>query len=126
MYSTLMLVLLVAVFVLQTAISGFTELFWFNPAAVATQPWGFFTSMFLHGGLAHLFFNGFALLMFGPFLEQRIGSRKFLELFLAAGNSSYVYIRAANCPVAVVYQYNIPVFVFNINAEVPFYPKHVF
>ncbi|HLD62266.1 MAG TPA: rhomboid family intramembrane serine protease [Candidatus Norongarragalinales archaeon] len=91
MYSTLMLVLLVAVFVLQTAISGFTELFWFNPAAVATQPWGFFTSMFLHGGLAHLFFNGFALLMFGPFLEQRIGSRKFLELFLAAGIAGSVF-----------------------------------
>jgi len=85
MYSTMILVLLAVVFVLQLAVSGFTQLFWFNPAAVSTQPWGFFTSIFLHGGLAHLFFNGFALLMFGPFLEQRIGSRKFLELFLAAG-----------------------------------------
>ncbi|MEM4255363.1 MAG: rhomboid family intramembrane serine protease [Candidatus Norongarragalinales archaeon] len=85
MYSTTLLVLLITVFVLQLAIPGFTELFWFNPASVSTQPWGFFTSIFLHGGLMHLFFNGFALLMFGPFLETRIGSRKFLELFLAAG-----------------------------------------
>ncbi len=91
MYSTLILVFIAVVFMLQSFIPGLTPLFWFNPSEISTQPWGFFTSMFLHGGLAHLFFNGFALLMFGPFLEQRIGSRKFLELFLAAGIAGSVF-----------------------------------
>lgn len=91
MYSTFLLVLIVVVFLFQITISGFTELFWFNPANIASQPWGFFTSMFLHGGLMHLFFNGFALLMFGPFLEQRIGSRRFLELFIGAGLAGSIF-----------------------------------
>ncbi len=96
MYSTAILVLLVVVYLIQMLFPGFTPLFWFNPAAVATQPWGFFTSIFLHSthDIRHLFFNGFALLMFGPFLEQRIGSRKFLELFLAAGIVGSVFYYA--------------------------------
>ena len=85
MYSMIILALLALVFMLQFFLQGFTQLFWFNPSLAATQPWGFVTSIFLHGSLMHLVFNGFALLMFGPFLEQRIGSRRFLELFFAAG-----------------------------------------
>jgi hypothetical protein len=85
MYSTAILVLLAVIFAAQTLVPGFTQLFWFNPSSVLTQPWGFLTAIFLHGSLLHLFFNGFALLMFGPFLEQKIGSRKFLELFLISG-----------------------------------------
>jgi len=85
LYSTAILALLAVVYLLQSFIPGFTQLFWFNPSGIATAPWGFFTAMFLHGSLLHLFFNGFALFMFGPFLEQRIGSRRFLELFLASG-----------------------------------------
>lgn len=85
MYSLVLLAFMILVFLLQSFIPGFTQLFWFDPAAIASHPWGFLTAMFLHGGLLHLLFNGFALYMFGPILERKIGSNKFLALFLAAG-----------------------------------------
>ncbi len=74
---------IIFVFVLQTAVPGFTELFYFSEPL--SQPWVFITSCFLHGGITHLFFNSFALLMFGPYLEREIGTKKFIMLFLLAG-----------------------------------------
>jgi membrane associated rhomboid family serine protease len=38
---------------------------------------------FLHGGLTHLFFNMFALYMFGGEIERLLGSRRFLTYYLA-------------------------------------------
>ena len=37
-----------------------------------------FTHMFMHGGLTHLFFNMFALYMFGRVLESVWGPKRFL------------------------------------------------
>lgn len=71
------------VFLLQLAIPGFTEFFYFNPAA--PNPWMFVTSIFLHAGFSHIFFNGFALLIFGPYLESRIGAKRFLLVFFLSG-----------------------------------------
>jgi membrane associated rhomboid family serine protease len=50
-----------------------------------TKPWTLLTSVFAHGGLGHLFFNGIILFFFGPLLEKRIGSKPFLGLVLAGG-----------------------------------------
>lgn len=44
-----------------------------------------FTYMFLHSGFTHLFFNMFALFMFGPQIEWALGSRKFLFYYLSCG-----------------------------------------
>ena len=41
--------------------------------------------MFLHGGLEHLFFNMFALWMFGRSLEYELGSKRFLTYYLVCG-----------------------------------------
>jgi membrane associated rhomboid family serine protease len=41
--------------------------------------------MFMHGGFAHVFFNMFALFMFGIPLERTFGSRRFLLYYLVAG-----------------------------------------
>lgn len=41
--------------------------------------------MFLHGGFMHLFFNMFALWMFGGILEQRFGPQRFLTYYLVTG-----------------------------------------
>jgi membrane associated rhomboid family serine protease len=46
------------------------------------QFWQLITYAFLHAGLLHLFFNMFALWMFGTAMEQVWGSRRFLTYFL--------------------------------------------
>ncbi len=49
------------------------------------QPWQIITHMFMHGSLMHIFFNMFALWMFGTAVEQVFGSRKFIIFYLLAG-----------------------------------------
>lgn len=41
--------------------------------------------MFLHGGFSHLFFNMFALWMFGRIVEYDLGSKRFLTYYLTCG-----------------------------------------
>ena len=48
-------------------------------------PYQFFTYMFMHSGFAHLFFNMFALYMFGSVLERVWGPKRFLVYYLVAG-----------------------------------------
>ncbi|MFR9619742.1 MAG: rhomboid family intramembrane serine protease [Rikenellaceae bacterium] len=43
------------------------------------------TYMFLHGGLSHLFFNMFALWMFGQQLEMTLGPQRFLTYYMVCG-----------------------------------------
>ncbi len=45
----------------------------------------FVTYMFLHGGLTHIFFNMFALWMFGSVIERVWGPRKFLFYYICCG-----------------------------------------
>lgn len=47
--------------------------------------WQPLTYMFMHGSLEHLFFNMFALWMFGRILEQVLGSRQFVIYYLVCG-----------------------------------------
>jgi membrane associated rhomboid family serine protease len=47
------------------------------------QPWQLITYAFLHGSVAHIFFNMFALFMFGRALEYFWGSRRFTVFYLA-------------------------------------------
>lgn len=44
-----------------------------------------FTYMFLHGGVSHLFFNMFALWMFGRTLEYELGSQRFFTYYMVCG-----------------------------------------
>ena len=43
------------------------------------------TYMFMHGGLSHIFFNMFALFMFGSVLENTWGSKRFLFYYMVTG-----------------------------------------
>jgi membrane associated rhomboid family serine protease len=45
-------------------------------------PWQLVTYAFLHGGMTHLFFNMFALWMFGSQIELRWGARRFAFYYL--------------------------------------------
>ncbi len=47
--------------------------------------WQLVTHMFMHGGFLHIFFNMWALIMFGSAVEQTIGSKKMLWLYFVAG-----------------------------------------
>ncbi|TXE09918.1 rhomboid family intramembrane serine protease [Seonamhaeicola algicola] len=55
------------------------------PKNDAFKPWQIVTHMFMHGGVAHLFFNMFALWMFGTPVEQVLGSKRFLFIYFSAG-----------------------------------------
>ncbi|QNR24630.1 rhomboid family intramembrane serine protease [Croceimicrobium hydrocarbonivorans] len=55
------------------------------PLSPDFQPFQFVTSIFMHGGLTHLFFNMFALYMFGSALEQIWGGPRFLLYYLLTG-----------------------------------------
>lgn len=48
-------------------------------------PFQLVTYMFMHGDFMHLFFNMFALYMFGRVLESVWGSKRFLVFFLVTG-----------------------------------------
>lgn len=49
------------------------------------RPYQFFTHMFMHGSITHIFFNMFGLWMFGRVLESFWGPKKFLFFYLACG-----------------------------------------
>ncbi|HWI35549.1 MAG TPA: rhomboid family intramembrane serine protease [Burkholderiales bacterium] len=48
------------------------------------EPWQLVTYSFLHGGFAHIFFNMFALYMFGSEIERLFGSRFYALYYVAA------------------------------------------
>jgi membrane associated rhomboid family serine protease len=53
--------------------------------SVYFKPHQLITHMFMHGDFWHLFFNMFALWMFGAMLENVWGSKKFLIFYMACG-----------------------------------------
>jgi membrane associated rhomboid family serine protease len=57
------------------------------PAAVRVSHtfWTFLTYMFLHDGFSHIFFNMFALFIFGSQVERRMGSKEFVLFYLTTG-----------------------------------------
>jgi membrane associated rhomboid family serine protease len=55
------------------------------PASSEFKPYQIFTHMFMHGDIGHLFFNMFALWMFGNTLENLWGGKKFLTYYMLTG-----------------------------------------
>ncbi len=75
---------------------GNGELFykWFAlyfPKNEMFQPWQIITHMFMHGGFQHILFNMFALWMFGTAVEQVLGSKKFLFIYISAGLGAVLF-----------------------------------
>lgn len=75
----------VIVFFLQATVPGLTGALLFVPALVLQRPWTLVTYMFLHAGFMHIFFNLLVLYFFGPRVEQRLGSERFITLYLVSG-----------------------------------------
>ena len=55
------------------------------PGSPFFKPWQIVTHMFMHGGFTHIFFNMFALFMFGSQLERLWGPKRFLNYYLISG-----------------------------------------
>ena len=52
------------------------------PGAPPFQVWQLITYGFLHGGLTHIFFNMFALYMFGSTIERLLGMQRYIVYYL--------------------------------------------
>lgn len=61
----------------------------FNPAQL-------FTYMFMHGGFSHIFFNMFAVWMFGRILEQVWGPKRFYSIISSAAWAQAYFRRWCN------------------------------
>lgn len=55
------------------------------PTSVYFKPFQIITHMFMHGSIAHIFFNMFNLYFFGNILERVWGPKKFLEFYFLTG-----------------------------------------
>jgi membrane associated rhomboid family serine protease len=93
-----LLIINVAVFFLQIIANnlrvgdaplGYILNYWFalNPLVPGAnfQVWQLITYQFMHGGFGHIFFNMFALWMFGMEIENYWGSKRFLIYYLLCG-----------------------------------------
>ncbi|MFA6088806.1 MAG: rhomboid family intramembrane serine protease [Candidatus Woesearchaeota archaeon] len=95
-------------FILQWILgNSFTELFMLDRSQFYTHPWMLVTAMFMHSGFWHIFFNMFGLLMFGPLIEQKIGTAKFLFVYFVGGIFAnligmYFYPRALGASGAIM------------------------
>lgn len=55
------------------------------PLIASGQYWRLISAMFLHAGLLHLLLNGYALWLFGRFVETTFGPVRFLAIFFVTG-----------------------------------------
>lgn len=66
------------------------------------MPWQLVTYSFLHGGIAHIFFNMYALFLFGSEIERLFGSRWFLTFYgvcvVTAALSQLIVAEVTNAP----------------------------
>jgi membrane associated rhomboid family serine protease len=78
-----------------------TPLLEFVPALIVSRPWTVVTYMFLHGGLGHIFWNMLGLFFFGPRVESRMGSERFIVLYLISGlvGALFSFVLAPRSPI---------------------------
>lgn len=67
----------------NTLLGTYGQLFWVGSPNF--HIYQFVSYMFLHGSFSHLFFNMFALWMFGRTLEYELGTKRFLIYYFVCG-----------------------------------------
>jgi membrane associated rhomboid family serine protease len=71
------------------------------PKSEQFKPVQIVTHMFMHGGFMHIFFNMYALFIFGPILENVWGPKRFLIFYLVCGLGA-----ALTHETVIFFQYN--------------------
>jgi membrane associated rhomboid family serine protease len=90
-------VLLLGTMLLQQTgfnLNRFLGMYYFQSPIFA--PWQIVTHMFMHGGIGHIFFNMYALWIFGKTLESVWGSKRFLIYYLATGLGAAFFHQLVN------------------------------
>ena len=76
----------VAVYLLTLAYPELTTWLAFSASTVLRTPWTPLTYMFVHErSIWHIFFNMLVLFFFGPRVEARLGSNRFIALYVISG-----------------------------------------
>ena len=70
----------------------------YGPLVDSGEYWRLFSVALVHGGLTHLFFNMFSLLVLGNPVEAALGKARFLVIFLVSlltGSLASIYLNSA-------------------------------
>ena len=86
----LLVVNLIAYLLKSTLFWSLFVQFGFSPVSFWSRPWTLVTYQFVHASIWHLAFNMLALYFFGPPVEARLGSRRFIGFY----SVSYTHLRA--------------------------------
>jgi uncharacterized protein len=103
-----LLVVNVIFFALQIFLGrDFTNSLLLLSSDIFARPWILITHMFLHASPYHLLFNMYVLYAFGPMVEQRIGTKRFLFIYFVSGIaaaivSSFFYHSALGASAAIM------------------------
>lgn len=99
-----LLVANILVFFLQytNAVPALIDMMVFVPRLILLRPWSIITYMFIHAGFSHIFWNMLGLYFFGPQVESRLGSSRFLKLYLISGVSGAALSFAFSFNAAIV------------------------
>lgn len=94
---------------------GFFSTFKVSPQG-GLQFWRFITYQFLHSGPSHVLFNMLGLFVFGPLVEQHLGSKRYLALYLTCGicgGLSYLLLNAMGIGAAMMGYTNLPIILYS-------------
>lgn len=91
-FTVALLILCAAVFVIECIVCGYPPIFLEdNYFALSVDGlkhgyvWQLLTYQFMHAGLMHILLNGWAIYIFGCAIEETLGGKNFLILFLTSG-----------------------------------------
>jgi membrane associated rhomboid family serine protease len=95
-YLTYSLILINTVVFLTSLFDFENIIYTYGFTPIQMVPITILTSMFLHGGIDHLFGNMWYLYIFGDNVEDRLGRTKYIIFYLAAGLTATIFHLATN------------------------------
>mgnify|MGYP001626407075 CR=1 FL=1 len=101
MITIILIFIIFTFFILELVYPKSIYLLSFIPSLAFSEPYRFITSLFLHADFFHLFFNCWALFLFGIEIERIIGKLRFLMVFFVSGivgNILYMFLSTENIP----------------------------